>query len=166
MRFDYKELNEQIEKRVGATFCSETIKEIIVETHEVKTFNEFHGFHRVESAVCEFLRILLDKYGFVNGDPGKNSLDNNPKAFFVWEMYRCIGNAYNIYPMVHHGTDTQAKEAVLNLFYSIHNQINSIQTPYDKRMKRFVDLSPFGTRLQILLNSRTGTVYTPKHVFK
>jgi hypothetical protein len=68
--------------------------------NDVIIFNEFLGelkpskkthYHELDETfdpIYEKMKVLLQKYGFVNGEPETNS--KNPDIALIWEIYCCL----------------------------------------------------------------------------
>jgi hypothetical protein len=59
-----------------------------------------HSHNSAYKAWYSFIHDRLHRYGFVNGEPDRNTFDKNPKAAFWWKVYQI--NPLNYGPAYDH----------------------------------------------------------------
>jgi hypothetical protein len=161
----FPELNQAVSKEYPG-FCLGITEELIRLVHGLPVSGKWHAFAVVYDPAASFLRAKMDEFGFVDGEAKKNSLEANPRVAFLRDLYRVLGVAYNVPPMIHHGSDIQAKEGMLNLLYSIHHAMLGNETACLVMGKRRLDVSPVGTRDQIVYDTKERKYYFPKRIFE
>jgi hypothetical protein len=161
----FPELNQAVSKAYPG-FCLGITEELIRLVHSLPVCGNWHSFALVYDPCANFLRAKMDEFGFVNGEAKKNSLEANPRVAFLRDLHWVLGVAYDVHPMAHHGSDIQAKEGMLNLLYSIHHAMLGSETACLVMGKCRLDVSPVGTRDQIIYDSRERKHYFPKRIFE
>lgn len=146
-------------------FCLGETESLIRLVQGIPVSGKWHSFAAIFDPAASHVLARMQELGFVNGEPSKNSLEANPRVAFLRELHRTLGVAYNVHPMVHHGSDIEAKEGMLNLLYSIYHSMRGQETPCPVEEKRRVDVSPPGTRKQIFLELRTQKYFNPPRTF-
>ena len=161
----FPELNQIVSENYPG-FCLGITGELIRLVHSLPVCGKWHSFELVYDPAAGFIHDRMHDLGFVNGDPFANSLERNPRVAFLRDLYRVLGVAYNVHPMIHHGSDIQAKEGMLNLLYSIHHSMLGNETAVTMEKKYRLDVSPPGTRNQIFLDMKSQKYYFPMRIFE
>lgn len=161
----YPEYHQEISK-VHPEFCLGVTEDLIRLVHGIPVSGKWHSFATIYDPAVAFVQDRMQKCGFVNGDPLANAMENNPRVAFLRALHWGLGVAYNVPPMVHHGSDIEAKEGMLNLLYSIYQSMRGQETACPVEKKRRVDVSPPGTRNQIFLELRNQKYFYPPRTFE
>ncbi len=156
----FPEFHQELSKAFP-NFCLGETESLIRLVQGIPVSGKWHAFAVVHDPAAHHVQERMREFGFVNGDPAKNSLAANPRVAFLWKLYRILGVAYNVHPMVHHGSDIEAKEGMLNLLYSIYHSMMGVETACPVEAKRRIDVSPPGTRNQIFLELRNQKYFFP-----
>jgi hypothetical protein len=146
-------------------FCPGVTVGLLRLVHDIPVSGRWHAFAGVYDPAAAFLWDRMREYGAAEGAPSENSMESNPRVFFVRRLHRVLGVAYNVPPMVHHGTDTEAKEGMLNLLYSIYHSMLGRETARPPGGGRLLDVSPPGTRNQIFFSLKAQKYCFPPRPF-
>jgi len=161
----FPELNEFVSKDHPG-FCLGETEALIRLVQGVPVSGKWHSFATIFDPAASHVMERMRELGFADGDPVKNLLKANPRVAFLRVLHRALGVAYNVHPMVHHGSDLEAKEGMLNLLYSVYHSMAGTETVCPDMGKYRLEVSPPGTRNQIIYHTKDRKHYFPERIFE